>query len=136
MAKNPSSNDKFDACITCSSKYNRIRPSLCQCKHCSNSFCFDCMKDHKDDLQQNIAQVSDRYNELRDLINQKRKLITDETIKSKQQISQWLKNYMDNLTIEITRINADIDKAEKEAQVVSIDILRFILFVLVSGNCS
>jgi len=75
------------------------------------------MKDHNDDLQQNIAQVSDRSNELRELINTKRILITNETIKSKEQMSEWLKKYIDNLIAEKARIVMDIEKAENEAQV-------------------
>ncbi len=118
MAKTSSSNDSLDICITCSRKYDRVRPSLCYCKHCSESFCFDCMKDHNDDLQQNIAQLSNQYNELRDLINAKRKLITNETIKSKEQMSECLKKYIDNLTAEKARIDMNIEKAEKEAQVI------------------
>jgi len=76
------------------------------------------MKDHNDDLQQNIAQLSNQYNELRDLINTKRKLITNETIKSKEQMSEWLKKYIDNLITEKARIDMNIEKAEKEAQVI------------------
>jgi hypothetical protein len=75
------------------------------------------MKDHNDDLQQNIEQVSDRSNELRELINTKRILITNETIKSKEQMSEWLKKYIDNLIAEKARIDMDIEKAENEAQV-------------------
>jgi hypothetical protein len=75
------------------------------------------MKDHNDDLQQNIAQVSNRYNELRELINTKRILITNESIKSKEQMSEWLKKYIDNLIAEKARIDMDIEKAKNEAQV-------------------
>jgi hypothetical protein len=118
MAKTSSSNDSFDTCITCSRKHNRVRPSLCYCKHCSESFCFDCMKDHNDDLQQNIAQLSNRYNELRQLINTKQNFITNETIKSKEQMSERLQKYIDKLIVEKARIDMDIEKAEKEAQVI------------------
>ena len=59
------SDHSFDFCVRCSSKYNRIRPSLCQYKHCSWSFCFDCMKDHNDDIQQSFTQDSDKLNEIK-----------------------------------------------------------------------
>ena len=108
----------FDSCEVCSNKHNRIRPSLCQCKHCSKSFCFDCMKDHNDELQQNITQLSNRYNELKQTINTKKKLITDETIKSKEQMNEWLRKYLANLIAEKARIDFDIEHAEKEAQVI------------------
>ncbi len=106
-----------DSCIICSSKHNRIRPSLCQCKHCSKSFCFDCMKDHNDEIQQDIEKLSNQFNELKQSIKTKQKYITDESIKSKQQLSEWLQKYIDNLTAEKTRIDMDIEKEEKKAQV-------------------
>ncbi len=117
MAKSSSSDASLDSCITCSSKYNRVRPSLCQCKHCSNSFCFDCMKNHNDELQQNIAQLSNQFNELKLLINNQRKLITEETIKSNEQMSEWLGKYIDNLIAEKAKIDTDIEETEKDAQV-------------------
>ncbi|CAF1554222.1 unnamed protein product [Rotaria sordida] len=117
-----SSNNFFDPCIICSSKYNRIRSSLCQCKHCSVSFCIDCMKDHNDEIQQNIAQLSDRRNELKHLIDTKKLLITNETIQSKHQLSKWLKTYIDNLTVEKSMIDMNIEKVEKDAQKFVLDI--------------
>ncbi len=118
MAQTSTSDGSFDFCITCSSKHNRVRPALCQCKHCSSSFCFDCMKVHNDDLQQNIAHVSNRYNEIKLLIDDKRKLITDQTIKSKTQMSEWLRKFIDNLIAEKAKIDTDIEKAEQDAQVI------------------
>ncbi|CAF3744638.1 unnamed protein product [Rotaria sp. Silwood1] len=122
MSKTSSSSNSFDPCIICSSKYNRIRQSLCQCKHCSASFCFDCMKDHNDELEKILAQVSDRHNELKELINTKKLLIQNETMKSKQQLTKWLKTYIDNLTVEKSIIDMNIDKAEKDAQNFILDI--------------
>jgi hypothetical protein len=75
------------------------------------------MKEHNDEIQQNIAQVSNQYNELKELINKKKDLIKNETIKSKEQMNEWLKNYIANLILEKAKIDADIEKAEKEAQV-------------------
>ena len=118
MAKALTFDSSFDSCITCSSKHNRSQPALCQCKHCSNSFCFGCMKEHNDELQQNTGHVSNCYNELKLLINNKRKLINNETIKSKAQVSEWLRKYIDNLTAEKAKIDMDIDKAEQDALVI------------------
>jgi hypothetical protein len=75
------------------------------------------MKEHMDEFQQNTAHVLNRYNELKLLINNKRKLITEETMKSKAQMSEWLQEYIDNLTAEKAKIDMDIEKAEQEAQV-------------------
>ena len=75
------------------------------------------MKEHNDELQENIVFVSNHRNELKLLINSQRKFIKDETIRSKEQISQWLRKYIDNLNTEKARIDRDIDNAEKEGQV-------------------
>ncbi|CAF1103981.1 unnamed protein product [Adineta steineri] len=122
MATASSFNDSSDFCMRCSSKYNRIQPSLCQCKHCSESFCFDCMKEHNDELQQNKAEFTDQYNELKQLIIEKKELITNETIKTKQDLNEWFKKCIDNLTIEKQRIDMDINKEEKQIQKLVSDI--------------
>lgn len=111
MATGGSCCTSSDNCVTCTSKHNRTRFALCQCKHCSESFCFDCMKDHNDSLQDSIAQVSNQYNEAQALLKAKKELIVDETIKSKQQIQDWLKKCTDEL-------NAQIDIEEQETKVV------------------
>ncbi|CAF4023124.1 unnamed protein product [Adineta steineri] len=116
MATALSLNDSFDCCMRCSSNYNRIQPSLCQCKHCSESFCFDCMKEHNDDLHQKKVELADEYNALKQLVNDKKELITNETIKTKQQLSEWLKEYIDDLIIEREKIDMDIDREEKQTQ--------------------
>jgi septal ring factor EnvC (AmiA/AmiB activator) len=126
MAKTSSHDSSFDSCVTCATKYNKIRPSLCQCKHCSQSFCFDCMKDHNNDLQQNIAELSNLFNEVKQSINTKRQLIKNETIKSKEQLSEWLRKFIDNLNVEKAKIDTDIGNAEKEAQVTKNRVLMVI----------
>lgn len=117
MAQSAANNIPADSCNTCFTKHNRVRPSLCQCKHCSNAFCFDCMKGHNDEIQENIAEAFNRYNELKLLSNDKKKFIKDETHKSKEQVSEWLRKYIDNLNVEKARIDKDIENAEKEEQV-------------------
>ncbi|CAF1099148.1 unnamed protein product [Adineta steineri] len=116
MATASSFNDSSDSCMRCSSKYNRIQPSLCQCKHCSESFCFDCMKEHNDDIQQNKAELTDHYNQLKQSMNEKKELIKNETIKAKQELNEWFKIYIDKLSIAKERFDMDIDEEEKQAQ--------------------
>ncbi|CAF1099365.1 unnamed protein product [Adineta steineri] len=116
MATASSFNDSSDSCMRCSSKYNRIQPSLCQCKHCSESFCFDCMKEHNDEIQQNRAELTDQYNQVKQSMNDKKELIRNETIKAKQELSEWFKIYIDKLSIAKERIDMDIDKEEKQTQ--------------------
>ncbi|CAF3423639.1 unnamed protein product [Rotaria socialis] len=116
MSTAPTSNDLSDSCIICSSKHERIRPSLCQCKHCSRSLCFDCMKDHHDELQLSIAQVSNRYNELKQLIDTKIILITKETVASTHELSEWYTTLIDSLTVEKESIDLNIEKEEQKAK--------------------
>jgi len=75
------------------------------------------MKDHNDEIQQDIEKLLNQFNELKQSIKTKQKCITNESIKSKQQLSEWLQKYIDNLTAEKERIDMDIEKQEKNAQV-------------------
>ena len=75
------------------------------------------MKEHNDKMQEDIREASNCYNELKLLSNEKRKFIKDESIKSKKQVSEWLRKYIDNLNVEKARIDKDIESAEKEGQV-------------------
>jgi len=117
MATAGSCDISFDSCATCSSKHNRTRAALCQCKHCSESFCFDCMKDHNDSLQESIALVSNQYNEVQAMLKIKKQLINDETNKSKIQISEWLQQFIDKLNTEKAKIETQIENEELEAKV-------------------
>jgi hypothetical protein len=84
------------------------------------------MKDHNNDLQQNIAELSNLFNEVKQSINTKRQLIKNETIKSKEQLSEWLRKFIDNLNVEKAKIDTDIGNAEKEAQVTKNRVLMVI----------
>ncbi|CAF1420137.1 unnamed protein product [Adineta ricciae] len=89
-----------DLCLNCSSKYNRDQLSLCQCKHCSQSFCFDCMKEHRDEMDQDYEELSSCCNEAKQVIETKKTLI----------------DYIKNLTAEKVNIDAEIDDENKCAQ--------------------
>lgn len=65
--------------------------------------CFECMKDHHDEIKQNISQVTDEYNNAKQLVQTQKILIANESKKSKQQVRK--------------KIEEDIDKAEKECEV-------------------
>lgn len=81
------------------------------------------MKDHNDSLQENIAKVSNRYNEVQLLLKTKTQLVRDQTNKSKKQISEWLQKYIDTLTAEKALIDAKIEKEEQVVKVVYFEVL-------------
>ncbi|CAF1446581.1 unnamed protein product, partial [Rotaria sordida] len=108
--------DDCESCVLCLSKYNRIRPSFCQCKHCSIPLCMDCMKEHHEEVLQDVAQISHQYNELKELLEMKQKMIVDETTKSIEDVNQYFKTYINELLETQEKIILDIEKAKQDAQ--------------------
>ncbi|CAF1468754.1 unnamed protein product [Rotaria sordida] len=108
--------DDCESCVLCLSKYNRIRPSFCQCKHCSIPLCMDCMKEHHEEVLQDVAQISHQYNELKELVEVKQKMIVDETTKSIEDVNQYFKTYINELLETQEKIILDIEKAKQDAQ--------------------
>ncbi len=106
-----------ESCLLCSSKYNRTRPSFCQCKHCSIPFCLDCMKEHHEELLQNVADISHQYNELQELLQTKKKMIVDETTKSIEHVNRYFETYINELRETQHKIILDIERAKQDAQV-------------------
>jgi hypothetical protein len=109
--------DDSESCLLCSSKYNRTRPSFCQCKHCSIPFCFDCTKEHHEELLQDVAQISHYYNELQELLRTKQKMIGDETTKSIEHVNQYFETYINELREIQHKIILDVERAKQDAQV-------------------
>ncbi len=109
--------EEYESCILCSSKHDRTRPSLCQCKHCSIPLCFDCMKEHHDELLQNIAKASHQYNELQDLFQKKQKMIVEETTKFVENVNQYFETYINELRQTQQKIIAATENTRQNAQV-------------------
>ena len=112
-----SSVDGFESCILCTGKHNRNRPSFCQCKHCSIPLCLDCMKEHHEELLQDVAQISHEYNELQQLIQTKQTMITDETAKSIEDVNRYFDVYIDQLRETQKKIIANMEVVKQNAQV-------------------
>ncbi|CAF3744690.1 unnamed protein product [Rotaria sp. Silwood1] len=89
--------DDCESCVLCSKEYDRIRPSFCQCKHCCIPLCVDCMKEHHEEVLQDVAQISHQYNQLKELLQNKQKMFVDETTKSIEDINQYFKTYISQL---------------------------------------
>ncbi len=112
-----SNNNDSESCVLCTSKHNRNRPSFCQCKHCSIPLCLDCMKEHHEELLQDVAEISHQYNELQELLQTKQTMIVDETTKSIENVNQYFDNYILELRETQCKIILDIERAKKDAQV-------------------
>lgn len=106
-----------DPCFMCKHKYSRDRFSLCDCKHCSKSFCIDCIREHTNEIQLEADEAANLANQTKELVDQKRKWIDDEVKKSKEQIGQWLEKHIHALKSEVEVVNKKLDDAGKEAHV-------------------
>ncbi len=106
-----------ETCILCSSKYNRTRPSFCLCKHCSIPLCLDCMKEHHEELLQDVAHISHQYNELQEFIQTKQNMILDETSKTTEYVNQYFDTYIIELREIQQKIILNIERAKQDAQV-------------------
>ncbi len=109
--------DDCESCVLCSSSYNRNRPSFCQCKHCSIPLCLDCMKEHHEELLQNVAQISHQYNELQELLQKKQTMIVNETTTSIENVNQYFDIYIKELRDTQQKIIESMEKAKQDAQV-------------------
>lgn len=109
--------DESEPCTVCASKYNRARPSLCQCKHCAIPLCFECMKQHNDELLRDVEQLSHQYNELRQLIQSKESMVDEEPAKYVANINQYFDSYIEELRATQRKILADVEIAKQRARV-------------------
>jgi hypothetical protein len=75
------------------------------------------MKEHHEELLQDVAQISHQYNELQQLIQSKQMMITDETAKSIEDVNQYFDTYIDQLRDTQKKIIADMEVAKQNAQV-------------------
>ncbi len=116
-AATTSSKNESEPCVLCSNNYNRTRPSFCQCKHCSIPLCLDCMKEHHEELLQDVVQISHQYNELQQLIQSKQMMITDETAKSIDDVNRYFDTYIDQLRDTQKKIIANMEVVKQNAQV-------------------
>ncbi len=113
-----SKQDDCESCALCSSKYNRTRTSFCQCKHCSMPLCLDCMKEHHEELLQDVAQISHLYNELQQLLQTKQMMIVEETAKSIEIVNRYFDVCIDELGDIQRKIIVNMERAKQDAQVI------------------
>ncbi|CAF1420126.1 unnamed protein product [Adineta ricciae] len=109
-------------CLFCSTKYDRSRPPICLCQHCSIPLCFECMKQHHDEILQDTAQLSHQYNELRQLFETKTKMVIDETASTIETVNNHFNSYINELLDTQHRIIEELRTTEQQAQESLIDV--------------
>ena len=77
------------------------------------------MKEHKDELLENVTHLSHRYNELLQLMQTTQKMIEDEATMSIENIHQWYDTHVKNLHENKEKIVKSIEKAKQDAKVTS-----------------
>jgi GTPase SAR1 family protein len=75
------------------------------------------MKEHHDELLQNIAKASHQYNELQDLFQKKQKMIVEETTKFVENVNQYFETYINELRQTQQKIIAATENTRQNAQV-------------------
>jgi archaellum component FlaC len=75
------------------------------------------MKEHHEELLQNVADISHQYNELQELLQTKKKMIVDETTKSIEHVNRYFETYINELRETQHKIILDIERAKQDAQV-------------------
>jgi ABC-type transporter Mla subunit MlaD len=75
------------------------------------------MKEHHEELLQDVAQISHQYNELQQLIQNKQMMIVDETAKSIEDVNRYFDTYIDQLRDTQKKIIANMEIVKQNAQV-------------------
>jgi ABC-type transporter Mla subunit MlaD len=75
------------------------------------------MKEHHEELLQDVAQISHQYNELQQLIQNKQMMIFDETAKSIEDVNRYFDTYIDQLRDTQKKIIANMEIVKQNAQV-------------------
>jgi ABC-type transporter Mla subunit MlaD len=75
------------------------------------------MREHHEELLQDVAEISHQYNELQQLIQTKQIMITDETAKSTDDVNRYFDVYIDQLRDTQKKIIANMEVAKQNAQV-------------------
>lgn len=110
-------NNDSESCTLCVSRHNRNRPSFCQCKHCSIPLCFDCMKQHHEELLLDVEQISHEYNQIQELFQTKQTMIDEETAKSIENVNQYFDHYIAELRDTQKKIIETMEKVKQDAHV-------------------
>ena len=110
--------DEYKSCVSCPGKHNHTHLPFCQCTHCSISLCLGCMKEHHDEVLQDVAQFSLQYHLLKQRIQTKQKMIVDETAKSIDDVNKYFDAYIDELRETQQKIIANLETVKQDALVI------------------
>jgi isochorismate hydrolase len=75
------------------------------------------MKEHHDELLQNVAEISHQYNELQDLLKKKQKMIVEGTTTSIEDVNRYFETYINELCQTKQNIITNIENTKQNAEV-------------------
>jgi phosphopantothenate synthetase len=75
------------------------------------------MKEHHDEVLQNVAQISHEYNELQEFIQLKQMTIVDEIAKFTEDVNRNFDTYINELRETQQKIIEDLEITKHDAQV-------------------
>jgi hypothetical protein len=76
------------------------------------------MKEHHEELLQDVAQISHLYNELQQLLQTKQMMIVEETAKSIEIVNRYFDVCIDELGDIQRKIIVNMERAKQDAQVI------------------
>ncbi|CAF1049539.1 unnamed protein product [Didymodactylos carnosus] len=115
-ASNPST-ERDRNCHLCSLNFNRTRASLCQCFHCDQNLCLECFTLHKEKLLEKVYNLQDRYNEINEIIKEKRQEIVDSSTFCMDEVLTWFQKSINDLFECQQQIIENIELIRDEAQI-------------------
>lgn len=75
------------------------------------------MKQHHDELLQDVEQISHQYNELRELLQSKQTMIDEDTTKCAVDVDRYFDSYIDQLRTTQKKIREAMEDARQQAKV-------------------
>jgi hypothetical protein len=75
------------------------------------------MKEHHDEVLQNVTQISHQYNQLQELLQTKQTTIVDETDKFIEDVNRYFDTYINELRETQQKIIANLETEKQGAQV-------------------
>jgi nucleoside-triphosphatase THEP1 len=75
------------------------------------------MKEHHEELLQDVAQMSHQYNELQELLQTKQIMIVDETAKSIENVNRYFDVYIEELRDIQQKVIVNMEKSKQDARV-------------------
>lgn len=111
---NTDSRDK--ECYMCREEFNRFSLPVSDCSQCNQSLCSECITSHCKKHEQDLNQIQDQYNDLKNKINEKEKYINDTSSESIEIVTNWYQRLINDLIETQTQIIENIQNERDRAR--------------------